>query len=892
MKINLSLLLGLGLLTSMSASQVTENSQIKFWPSNAEKMGDTFTQKFDDDAIVIDFKDKDNVDNYLHINYGKIPLSDYLPGGYFEIDAEIDKPLLKIGTTIGQEKRFWQTRVQVTGPVVMKQGRHKYRFYLDCMPKERMDKNEDSLYIFIQDTGGLSKGDANLKIYDTKLVKSNPNWINEKNECYRIQYNWRKLPEVAKYYRGKYDLVVNENEVLNNPFFSKVSLNGDYQKSYIGDVTWDYQKLSDDSFAKADTKLENAQIVSIPEKETPNQSGGHYLYKKDFKLDYKAGDKVFLKIGDLADSANIYINGELVGTQSSVRKRHDWMLRNGSRQSSTWGKPTKEVMKFQHFERCGIKFPFDEKTIPDDEMLMLPIYMGEYEWNYVYDISDYLKNGNNTLAIKLYGNPVIGFWIFRNTEYRTSKNTFGIFGDIELLVDSQNAFVNVEDVISGSVDKNGNAIRSFAGQVNKKASKVILTGSNKNLEVQPDKDGFFDFQLELPCSFDKYNFVLTAFDENNNAIDSRNIEFNANVIETKNGKLFVNGDEFIIRGINGEIGVEWNNDRTLSRRQWLNRLNLYKNLGFNAVRLEGTGSIHVQDALDYGLMVMPVYAQGSCNTTEVMIGDLSKPDYEFNTDGHKEMTLMLEKYPNILIWNSGNENHTTPGYNDKVVMDEYLKTAQKYMKKFDRAKRPVTYANLDMFGNYWLFTDGQDVFGYNSYQENKEFEETMKAMYKAIKKPIVFTEWGFFDNEKKARDFRTNHVDEWEKNMRDKLAIMRNAEGSIGGFLYPYHTEMEDVRGREFLQEVMSPFTLSKEGNMIKFENQDVATLRKVSIRIVSPDNVVSSEWAEEIKPGRSIRIDFPEEYQKNPAELRIEMDFETHRGLKHRYIRMASRLK
>ena len=88
----------------------------------------------------------------------------------------------------------------------------------------------------------------------------------------------------------------------------------------------------------------------------------------------------------------------------------------------------------------------------------------------------------------------------------------------------------------------------------------------------------------------------------------------------------------------------------------------------------------------------------------------------------------------------------------------------------------------------------------------------------------------------------------------------------------------------------MAPFRLTREGNTIKFENQDVETLRKVSIQLVSPDNVVESEWIDELKPGRSLRIACPAEL-RNDASLRLEIRFETPRGLKHTYTRMVNRI-
>ena len=165
----------------------------------------------------------------------------------------------------------------------------------------------------------------------------------------------------------------------------------------------------------------------------------------------------------------------------------------------------------------------------------------------------------------------------------------------------------------------------------------------------------------------------------------------------------------------------------------------------------------------------------------------------------------------------------------------------------------------------------------------------MAEIYEETKMPLVFCEWGLLENETKGTALRKQDVAQWEKDMGAKLDTMRNAPGCVGGFLYAHHGELLDVSGREWLQKVMSPFRLTREGDTLKFENQDVATLRKVLLQVVSPDNVIESEWLDELKPGRSLRIACPAE---NRDALRVEISFETHRGLKQKYTRMVNRLE
>ena len=875
---------------TLQAEQIYDAKKLVFMPSDNGADTRAFVPvKVTPELLEIDFADQSKADNYLHINFGNLDLTPYLPGGYLEVDAEIDNPILRLNPSLAEPGNFWPTRVFIEQEMKLKPGRHTYRFYFDTLPPKRLAARQDNLYLFLHDMGGETHGKAKFILHGTRLVKSVPDYREEKNRVYRDQYNWRNYPELGRYYRGNYDRLVPAEAVEGNPFVTRTSLDGTFEKAYLGDITWKYDKLADTSFADPAKKLADASAVTVPEKPAADRKGGYYVYRRDFRFEPKAGGKVYLKIGDLADTAELYLNGKRIGTQSSVRKRHEWVLENGSRQSNTWGKPIGEVVKFQHFERMGIPCPFDPADLPEGEEMMLPIYTGEYPWNYVFDVTDALKAGENTLAIRLYNNPVRGYWVYRHTEDRTFRNESGIFGSVELLTEPHPAFLRADAPVAGKVAANGEVERTFSGKVAAGTKRVVLTGEGRKVELPVGADGEYRGTLTLPADFKRHAFTLTALDAEGRAADSRNVEFNGSVVELRDGKLFVNGDQFVIRGINSGTGIEWNNDRRQTRREWLRTLTGYKQLGFNALRIESATPQQLDDALEYGLLVMPVYAAGSCNTSEVALGNLAKPDHAFNTDAHREMAIELAQHPNILFWNSGNENHHTAGYNDKVLMDEYLTAAQAALHRFDPDRRPVTYANLDTFGTYWFFTAGQEVLGYNSYLFPADFRRMMAAIYDETKMPMVFCEWGLTENETKGTALRKADVAKWEKVMEEKLAILRDAPGCVGGFLYAHHGELGDTRGREWLQKEMASFHLIRENGTLKFENQDVCTLRKVLVQIVSPDDVIASEWLDELKPGRSLRIPCP---NGTPDALRVEIGFETHRGLNQKYTRMLNRVE
>lgn len=862
-----------------------------FKPSDNGSDTKAFTPVVKPDVIEVKFNDRTNQDNYLHVDLGPFEYRGFYPGGYVEIDAEIDRPVLRIAASLSEPKRFWPLRHMLESEASMKAGRHLYRFYLDTVSAGRAKSDSDHIFLFLHDYTGNSRGQGALKIYRISVNPPVADWKQQKSDWYARQYDWRKFMDMGKYYRGKYDQLVPWSELADNPFCRRYSLNGDWQKQFFGDKTWKYDFLQNVAFATPGKALTGAKTVTVPEAAVEDQVGGHYWYKRDFQLKKTAGDRIYLRFDDLADSAEVYINGKWIGTQSSVRKRHEWIMTNGSRHVNTWNKSVKEVVKWQHFERCGIKCPIDPAALPDDDTMMLPIYTGQYEWPYAFDITDAAVDGDNTVAVRLYGCPIKGWWIFRHGEDRAAKNVFGLLGNVQILVDRQAAIAGIEREQVGQVTSAGIATHRINCKLDSRLAssvvRAVVAGPDFAVEMKRDKGELFSTQIKLPAAFVDYRLTVTAFDRDGRAVDRRDLIFNGTVTEIRDGRMFVNGDRYLIRGINATLGVEWDNDRKVTRREWLRQLRFLQQLGFNTLRLEAVDQQHLRDAQAVGMMVMPVYASASCNNTMTALGNLSNPDYEFNTDAHKEMALLLSSAPNVLLWNSGNETWHTGGYNDKPLLDNFMIKARESIKRFDPYRRGVVYANLDVYNTNWFCTAGQDVIGYNTYAENDLFRKMMKQIYQETKKPIVLTEWGFHDNEARAIKDRNSNMADWERRMAEKERIIAESPGSLGGFLYAYHGELKDDRGRAFLQKIMSSFLLRREANALIFENQDVCPLRKVSLMLVSDTNVEAVEYAAELAPGKKIRISLTDKLAKIPG-LRVEMNFDTHRGLNHFYSRMV----
>lgn len=859
------------------------NADFKYMPSDNGSDTHAFTPTPQAERIEIAFRDQENQDNYLHIDLGALPLNNYLPGGYIEIEADLDHPILRICTSISIPEQFWPMRKFIESEAPMKTGLQTYRFYLNNLTDGFVWSDQYHLYLFLHDFNGKARGACTVKINRIALYPQTSDWKEQMTAFYRKQYELKDYPDLGQYYRGKYDLLTDWDALNLNPALVRQSLDGPWQKAARGDRTWDYAYLKDTAFAAAGIPLAEAQTVQIPEPASENQTGGHYEYKRTFTLQKKNGDRVYLRIGDLADSADVYINGERVGTQSSVRKRHEWVIRNGGRNTITWEKPVREVIKWQHFERCGIACPYDATRIPDDDEIMLPIYTGQYDWPDAFEITNAARAGENTIAIRLYGCPVKGWWIFKNGEDRAARNVFGLLGSVTVLTDRAPVIEALTHEAQG-VDKTGLATHRFSGKLQGKIVKLLLSCEGQSTELAADANGNFTGTLTLPADFRLHLARVDAVSADGSYAGTKAVEFTGSVIRIVGQRMMVNGEPFFTRGLNGNTGVEFDKDRAQTRREWLRGLNEYHQLGFNALRLENVQPHHLRDALAAGMLVLPVYASASCNSSLVALGNLDKPDYEFNTDAHREMAILLWKHPNIFMWNSGNENHHTSAYtNDKETLTRYLEVAQQALRRFDPARRPVTYSNLDTYGIRWFFTGGQDVIGYNSYQESDILAAMMRSLPQESGMNVIFTEWGIKENETRGTAYRNENIARWEKGMIAKEEVIRTAPGSLGGFLYAHHGEMKDERGRTFIQNLMLPFTLRRDGANVVFTSRDICTFRGLALQLCTDDATPVCEYVAEFAPGANRTLALPNVI---PANAYLRIVYETHRGLRQEYIR------
>lgn len=860
------------------------------WPGNdkPELKPNTkgFSARFEGSEIALSFNDIDKSDDYIHIDFGVFDLSGYLDGGYVEVRASIDQPVVMTTAVVADPKDFWPGRQTLEGEGVMIAGEYVYRFYIDGLWAERVAQKRDHLYLFFHNLGGKPLGDAEIRVKSVALCPPVANWHEEKRAAYAKQYKWPEIKKIEPLYYEELGRAMRWEEVSGSPLLSVLPLDGTWKKKFFGERTWDYAFLGDYSPAASDLSEADWSAVSVPEAQVPDQTGGHYWYRKEFDLPAdQVGEKIFLRLDDIADEARIFLNGSLVGTQTPVEKRQDWVVENGSRVGMMLGVPVKKALNWKNFERVGIAPPFDPKAIPENEnRLILPIVTGQYDYPLAYDVTGLVKPGRNVLALRLYGNPMRGFWIFRHRFDRGSKNIYGILGNVKLGILKRAAVASFTRQHPKTATDEGRASHRLECVVNDPSGSLrfvrfSVDGQTKSLAVNAGKSSY-TADFILPASFERHRALVSLVDDRGSVVDARETSFHGVVVEIRNKMLRVNGDPYQIRGINGMAGIEWNNDRTKTRRESLRLLRFYEQLGLNTVRSEGNEVWELDDAFAQGMMVMPVTCGASTDRGIQIFGQYVDPDLRLATDRHRTLSILLSETPNVLFWNGGNEIHHSPGYDDKPVLQNYLGEIQKAFASQDAYRHPVTFANLDTWLQNWFFLGGQDVVGWNIYKPVKAVtEELPQVLAAAGGRPLVFTEWGTLDGKKD----REGKVDEWEKDMRAKWSLITKTPGTFGGFLYAFHGELEDARGLEFLKELFLPYEIEKKGEGFVFKNRSEAPMRDLRFQVVSGGSVVNGDLIPELKSGESVEVKPLSPILEKGARI-LEIRYESHRGLKHFY--------
>jgi len=206
----------------------------------------------------------------------------------------------------------------------------------------------------------------------------------------------------------------------------------------------------------------------------------------------------------------------------------------------------------------------------------------------------------------------------------------------------------------------------------------------------------------------------------------------ATVVETRDGQLLVNGEPFIVKGVNvhGMDGASPPRTRLMMR--------ILKDLGFNSLRGDYPARWQIDMAVEEGL-TYDVLAPFSVASTEEIFGRQDGPPLATSRALTRAFIARYADSAGVLLWNSANEiggEHVA-----------FLSAMHPLYQIYDPYQRPVHYANL--YGqDLW---QGQDIMGVNYY-----FSDTQKAVdrhpliersvaiARSHEMPVIYTEFNSY----------------------------------------------------------------------------------------------------------------------------------------------------
>jgi Glycosyl hydrolases family 2, TIM barrel domain len=354
----------------------------------------------------------------------------------------------------------------------------------------------------------------------------------------------------------------------------------------------------------------------------------------------------------------------------------------------------------------------------------------------------------------------------------------------------------------------------------------------------------------------------------------------ATVVETNGPDLLVNGEPFIVKGVNVHGMDAGSPARTRAMMQ------IMRDLGFNMWRGDYPPKWQIDLAYEMNT-AYTVLAPFSCaHTTEIFGRQVGPP----MATARELSRLTAQRYRDsagVLLWNSCNEvNSETP---------DFLISQYPVYKAFDPKRRPVHYANL--YGQD--FPQGQDVMGVNYYfardQRATDRQPMIARSLEVAGKaglPLIYCEFN--------SDHGAIHSTGVEA-MRDLFAWGVD-KGMAGGFQYMKGNHTERHPGvfdggfnthkiyDEAIVAALADATVelvgtSPEALQLRIVNKRRCTLRQMVLKLSVHGAALEPPALEDLRPRDTVEVTVPvPRGLPGPAlELEGDLRFVTHYGFQCR---------
>jgi len=377
--------------------------------------------------------------------------------------------------------------------------------------------------------------------------------------------------------------------------------------------------------------------------------------------------------------------------------------------------------------------------------------------------------------------------------------------------------------------------------------------------------------LEMPYGFESKNFQMQI--QTGNETCYLNVPFTTQLVDIVRGKLNLNSEPFLIKGIIPSFSTAIVN---LGLKEGLEQI---KSIAANAVRFYHTPTEQAMDLVkDLGLMIISQPDQ----TTWHNIRLNSRDSYHTLVDRYEEHVHKTKDSPFILFDHLGNELEI---YDAKERVVTNIKKALKKAREFDYFRSPLSYSTYRIFESYPV-----DILGINMLDTGVTYWEKGVDLIKDHNDAFYASEFGGFVAFYERTDslLRAQRITEyWEnlqKNNGSGVMFFQShdnwAQPGITGYNDPFNPEQpDDLRGLwdhlnkekyilNHLRKLYSDFDVEEVGDNIQLTNR-----REYNISNL----YVNDQFIGELKPDTSAIFSF----DFNAA---IEVRYVTHSGLHHHY--------
>ncbi|MEO1012088.1 MAG: glycoside hydrolase family 2 TIM barrel-domain containing protein [Bacteroidota bacterium] len=354
-----------------------------------------------------------------------------------------------------------------------------------------------------------------------------------------------------------------------------------------------------------------------------------------------------------------------------------------------------------------------------------------------FDITPYLEQGNNQLAVKVY-RWSDGVYLEDQDHWRLSGIHRGVYLSAAPKIQLYDFFVRTdldEDYrdaelqlrpkirVFGDVQFDGQTLEAQLYDNNKPVFETPLAMEaemiyNERYEQRGKPDfAMMKAHLKNPKKWSAerpnlYTLVFTLKDKNGAVLEARSTQVGFRETEIRNGEFFVNGKSVLMYGVNRHDHSPLTG-KVVSRESMLQDILMMKKFNINAVRTSHyPNNEHFYQLCDeYGIYVMD-----EANLETHDLGGKLANDTSWSTAFLERAVRMVERdknHPSIIFWSLGNESGS--GFNHATMAN--------WIRAFDPT-RPVHYEGAQTTGGKKKIED--------ELIKDPEYVDMVSRMYNSI----------------------------------------------------------------------------------------------------------------------------------------------------------------